>query len=57
MAIAAGFGYVAPVWIGLGLTVLGLMIAVLSFSWDGLRRRRGEVLGYGTELIQTVSAR
>lgn len=57
LAIAAGFGYVAPVWIGLGLTVLGLMIAVLSFSWDGLRRRRGEVLGYGTELIQTVSAR
>jgi DHA1 family inner membrane transport protein len=57
LAIAAGFGYVAPVWIGLGLTVLGLLIAVLSFSWDGLRRRRGEVLGYGTELIQTVSAR
>ncbi len=57
LAIAAGFGYVAPVWIGLGLTVLGLMIAVLSFSWDGLRRRRGEVLGYGTELIQTVTAR
>lgn len=57
LTIAAGFGYVAPVWIGLGLTVLGLMIAVLSFSWDGLRRRRGEVLGYGTELIQTVSAR
>ncbi|KQW08527.1 arabinose ABC transporter permease [Leifsonia sp. Root4] len=57
LAIAAGFGYVAPVWIGLGLTVLGLMIAVLSFSWDGLRRRRGEVLGYGTELIQTVNAR
>jgi DHA1 family inner membrane transport protein len=57
LAIAAGFGYVAPVWIGLGLTVLGLLIAVLSFSWDGLRRRRGEVLGYGTELIQTVTAR
>ncbi|RZU64420.1 DHA1 family inner membrane transport protein [Microterricola gilva] len=57
LAIAAGFGYVAPVWIGLGLTALGLMIAVLSFSWDGLRRRRGEVLGYGTELIQTVTVR
>ncbi|SDS31750.1 MFS transporter [Microterricola viridarii] len=57
MAIAAGFGYVAPVWIGLGLSVLGLLIALVSFSWDGKRRGRGEVLGYGTDLVQVVSAR
>lgn len=57
VAIAAGLGYVAPVWIGLGLSVLGLLIALLSFSWDGRRRSRGEVLGYGTELIPVVSGR
>ncbi len=57
LAIAAGFGYVAPVWIGLGLSVLGLLIAFISFSWDHLRRGRGEVLGYGTELVQVVGAR
>lgn len=56
-AIAAGFGYVAPVWIGLGLSVIGLFIAVLSFSWDRSRRKQGETLGYGTDLIATVGSR
>ncbi|WP_233279149.1 MFS transporter [Microterricola pindariensis] len=57
LAIAAGLGYVAPVWIGLGLSVLGLLIALVSFSWDGKRRGRGEALGYGTDLVQVVRAR
>lgn len=56
-AIAAGFGYVAPVWIGLGLSVLGLCIAVMSFSVDRSRRKQGESLGYGTDLIATASVR
>lgn len=57
VVIAAGFGYIAPVWIGLGLSLLGLIIAVLSFSWDSLRRKNGESLGYGTDLIATVQSR
>lgn len=29
--IAAGFGFVAPVWVGVGLATAGLGLAVLSF--------------------------
>ena len=56
VAISAGLGYVAPVWIGLILSVTGLLIAVVSFGWDRSRRKQGESLGYGTDLIQTHSA-
>ncbi len=57
VVIAAGLGYVAPVWIGLGLSIMGLLIALVSFGWDRSRRNQGETLGYGTELIETVSVR
>ncbi|UOE44562.1 MFS transporter [Agromyces larvae] len=40
-AIAAGFGYVAPVWIGLALTGAGIVLALASFALDRARRRRG----------------
>jgi len=40
-AIAAGLGYVAPVWIGLLLTAAGIVLAVASFALDRVRVRRG----------------
>jgi len=40
-AIAAGLGYVAPVWIGLLLTLAGVALAVSSFALDRVRVRRG----------------
>ncbi|MGR2753203.1 MFS transporter [Agromyces arachidis] len=39
--IAAGFGYVAPVWVGLVLTVAGAALALASFGLDRARARRG----------------
>lgn len=40
-AIAAGLGYLAPAWVGLGLTALGLGLACTSFGVEASRRRRG----------------
>lgn len=40
-AIAAGFGYVAPVWVGLALTLAGATLALASFALDRARSRRG----------------
>jgi DHA1 family inner membrane transport protein len=51
VAIAAGLGYVAPVWIGCGLSVLGLALAVATFALDGSRRRNGAHVPYGTASI------
>ncbi len=34
VGVAAGFGYLAPVWIGLGMSVIGVMLAAVSFSLD-----------------------
>ncbi|TFC80801.1 MFS transporter [Cryobacterium sp. TmT2-59] len=56
LAVAAGFGYVAPVWIGLGLSVIGLLLTVASFLLDRTRRRNGVLLPYGTEAIAVVPA-
>ncbi|WP_394551317.1 MFS transporter [Agromyces sp. MMS24-JH15] len=41
LAIAAGYGYVAPIWIGLLLTGAGVVLALGSFAVDRSRRRRG----------------
>ncbi|MDR5699811.1 MFS transporter [Agromyces aerolatus] len=48
LAIAGGLGYVAPVWIGLVLTIVGLGLAVASFGLDRARRRRGVVVSVTT---------
>lgn len=32
--VAAGLGYRAPIWFGVGLTVLGLIIAIVAFGLD-----------------------
>ncbi|WP_438855279.1 MFS transporter [Agromyces sp. M3QZ16-3] len=41
MVIAAGLGYVAPVWVGLLLTIAGGVLAIGTFALDRARRRRG----------------
>jgi DHA1 family inner membrane transport protein len=54
-AIAAGLGYVAPVWIGLGLSLLGLILTFVTFAIDRSRRQRGVEVPYGTQAIRVVS--
>ena len=56
LAIAAGLGYVAPVWIGLLLTIAGSVLAVTSFALDRSRGRRGVVVPYATGAVEVVEA-
>ncbi len=57
IAIGAGLGYVAPVWIGLGLSLCGLALAVWTFGIDRSRRSRGEAVPYGTAAVAVVGSR
>ncbi|MGN6125639.1 MAG: MFS transporter, partial [Humibacter sp.] len=41
VAIAAGLGYRAPVWVGLVLSAFGLLLAIASFTIDRVRAARG----------------
>lgn len=41
VVIAAGLGYVAPVWVGLLFTIAGSALAAATFALDRARRRRG----------------
>jgi DHA1 family inner membrane transport protein len=54
LAIAGGLGYVAPMWIGLVLTVAGVLLAVASFALDRVRGRRGVLVPYATGAIEAV---
>ena len=56
LAIAAGLGYVAPIWIGLLLTIAGSVLAVTSFALDRSRGRRGVVVPYATGAVEVVEA-
>ena len=56
MAIAGGLGYVAPIWIGLLLTIAGSVLAVTSFALDRSRGRRGVVVPYATGAVEVVEA-
>lgn len=56
IAVAAGLGYVAPVWIGLGLSGIGILLAVATFAIDRSRRRLGVQVPYGTAAITVVRA-
>jgi DHA1 family inner membrane transport protein len=40
VAIAAGLGYRAPIWVGAALSVLGMVIAMTTFAIDRSRTRR-----------------
>jgi DHA1 family inner membrane transport protein len=54
-AIAAGLGYVAPVWIGLLLTAAGSVLAVASFAVDRVRGRRGIPMPSVTGSMQALA--
>ncbi|MEC5184306.1 DHA1 family inner membrane transport protein [Cryobacterium sp. MP_3.1] len=54
IVIAGGLGYLAPIWVGFGLSVVGLALAVVTFAIDRVRRSRGEQVPYGTALITVV---
>ncbi|HET8779965.1 MAG TPA: MFS transporter [Agromyces sp.] len=56
IAIAAGLGYVAPIWIGLVLTIAGVLLAVASFALDRVRGRRGVSVPYATGAVEVVDA-
>ncbi|WP_395243677.1 MFS transporter [Agromyces sp. MMS24-K17] len=54
LAIAAGYGYVAPVWIGLALTGAGIVLALWSFALDRARARRGVDVPYATGAVAAI---
>lgn len=54
VAIAAGLGYLAPVWVGLGLSACGLILAIGTFALDRSRAARGIPLPGRTGGIPTV---
>jgi DHA1 family inner membrane transport protein len=51
--VGLGFGYRAPIWFGIGLTVLGLIIALVSFS---LERRTGRLRAHTRPIDLTAPA-
>ncbi|SIO19156.1 MFS transporter [Agromyces cerinus] len=56
IAIAGGLGYVAPIWIGLLLTIAGTLLAVVSFALDRSRVRRGVAVPYATGAMRAVES-
>ena len=56
LAIAGGLGYVAPIWIGLVLTVAGVLLALASFAVDRVRGRRGVTVPYATGAVEVVES-
>lgn len=54
LAIAGGLGYLAPVWIGVGLSMIGVLLTLVTFTIDRRRRLLGVDVPYGTQLIRTV---
>ncbi len=56
LAIAAGLGYVAPIWIGLVLTIAGVLLALASFALDRARGRSGVVVPYATGAVEVVES-
>lgn len=56
IAIAGGLGYVAPIWIGLVLTIAGVLLAVATFAVDRLHGRRGVVVPYATGAVEALES-
>ena len=48
LTIAAGFGYLSPIVVGAVLALAGIVLALLSFSIDRSRERRGVDTGVVT---------
>jgi DHA1 family inner membrane transport protein len=43
VGVAAGFGYLAPVWIGLAMSAVGVVLAAISFSLDRPAERHSRI--------------
>lgn len=56
VAIAGGLGYVAPIWIGLVLTIAGVLLALATFALDRARGRRGVTVPYATGAMEVVES-
>lgn len=56
IAIAGGLGYVAPIWIGLVLTIAGVLLALATFALDRARGRRGVTVPYATGAVEVVES-
>lgn len=56
IAIAGGLGYVAPIWIGLVLTIAGVLLALATFAIDRARGRRGVTVPYATGAMEVVES-
>lgn len=56
IAIAGGLGYVAPIWIGLVLTIAGVLLALATFALDRARGRRGVTVPYATGAMEVVES-
>jgi len=54
-AIAAGLGFVAPIWIGLGFTIVGLGLTAATIAVDRSRQRNGQVLTYATGAVAVAN--
>ncbi|BDZ65850.1 MFS transporter [Agromyces mangrovi Wang et al. 2018] len=54
-AIAAGLGFVSPIWIGLGFTVAGLGLTAATIAVDRSRQRNGQVLSYATGAVTVAN--
>ncbi|MGX5696597.1 MFS transporter [Agromyces soli] len=52
--IAAGLGYLAPIWVGLALTAAGILLAFTSFAVDRARARRGAAVPWLTGATPAV---
>ncbi|MDJ0349849.1 MFS transporter [Cryobacterium sp. PH29-G1] len=57
VAIAAGLGYLAPVWIGVGLSAIGVLLTLSTFNIDRRRRLNGRHVPYGTQLNPVIRQR
>jgi DHA1 family inner membrane transport protein len=55
--VAAGLGYVAPVGVGLVLSVVGVLLAVLSFTVEARQRRRSVVAAEAPAARELVADR
>jgi DHA1 family inner membrane transport protein len=53
VVVALGLGYRAPIWLGVGLTIAGIVITVIAY-W--LERRTGRLRAHTRPMDLTMAA-